>query len=178
MQLGTYLLDCQTCPPQPTRQKKKLLWTPLRWSSSVRVSASKMGYMKDRDVALKIAIRTKKPLDRKLARKARNRVNILIRNAKNSFVKEKLEQFVDNPKKFWEQIKSVMPNAKLSNPVMLVNDKGNKLNNLETASVINSHFTNIGTMLASELKRLQPGNVEPCRCLYWKINSTYTNLQY
>ena len=109
-------------------------------------------YMKDRDVALKKAIHTKKNLDRKLAQKARNRVNVLIHIAKNSFVKEKLEQFVDNPKKFWGKIKSVMPNAKLSNPVKLVNDEGNKLNILETASVINSYFTNIGTMLASELK--------------------------
>ena len=118
-------------------------------------------YMKDRDVALKKAIRTKSPSDKKLARKARNRVIVLIRNAKNIFVKEKFEQYVDNPKEFWEQIKSVMPNTKLSNPVNLIDNEGNKLSNLDTASAINSYFTNIGSLLASELKTLHPNNEEP-----------------
>ena len=118
-------------------------------------------YMKDRDVALKKAIRKKSPSDKKLARKARNRVNVLIRNAKNIFVKEKLEQYEDNPKKFWEQIKSVMPDTKLSNPVNLIDNEGNKLNNLDSASAINSYFTNIGSLLASELKKLHPNNAEP-----------------
>ena len=118
-------------------------------------------YMKDRDAALKKAIRTKNPVDKKLARKARNRVNVMIRNAKNIFVKEKLEQYEDNSKKFWEQIKSVMPNTKLSNPVNLMDDEGNKLNNLDSASAINSYFTNIGALLASELKKEHPANEEP-----------------
>ena len=39
-------------------------------------------YMKDRDAALKKAARTKDPDDKRLARSARNRVNLLIRNEK------------------------------------------------------------------------------------------------
>ena len=81
-------------------------------------------YMKDRDAAVRKATRTKDPIDKKIARKARNKVNTLTRSAKNSFIKEKLENYSDNPKRFWEQIKTVMPKANLSNPVVLENDLG------------------------------------------------------
>ena len=108
-------------------------------------------YMKDRDVALKKATRTKDPNDKRLARRARNRVNLLIRNAKNDFVKEKLENYSDNPKKFWQQIKSVMPELKFSNHINLLDMHGNKLNNLESANKINFYFANIGSDLAKDI---------------------------
>ena len=108
-------------------------------------------YMKDRDVALKKAARTKDPDDRRIARRARNRVNLLIRNAKNDFIKEKLENYSDNPKKFWEQIKSVMPATNFSNQINLLDPNGNKLNKLESANMINIYFANIGSDLAKHM---------------------------
>ena len=75
--------------------------------------------MKDRGTALKKAIRTRDPTDKRNARKSRNRVNILVRNVKNGFIKEKLETYADNPKNNWEQIKSIFPNSNLSNPIIL-----------------------------------------------------------
>ena len=108
-------------------------------------------YMKDRDAALKKAARTKDPDDKRLARRARNRVNLLIRNAKNDFVKEKPENYSDNPKKFWQQIKSVMPELNFSNQINLLDPNGNKLDSLESANKINFYFANIGSDLAKEI---------------------------
>ena len=55
-------------------------------------------YMKDRDAALRKATRTKDPTDKNIARKARNKVNTIIRNAKNESIKGKLNNYSDNPK--------------------------------------------------------------------------------
>ena len=44
-------------------------------------------YMKDRDSLLRIARRTKSTADKKAANRARNKVNKLIKNAKNNFIK-------------------------------------------------------------------------------------------
>ena len=113
--------------------------------------------MKDKDNALMKASRTKNPIDRKLARKARNRVNVLIRNAKINFAKENLENYKDNP----EQIKSVMPTSNLTNPITLQNDVGNKLSNREAATVVNTFFANISSDLAEGIKERQPNNLVP-----------------
>ena len=108
--------------------------------------------MKDRDRALKKATRTKKKDDKIYARQIRNKTNILIRNAKNNFVKEKLNNYSDNPKKFWKQIKSVMPTTGLNSPIILLDDQGSKLNNLVAANLINDYFTNIGSVLANKIR--------------------------
>ena len=86
-------------------------------------------YMKDRDAALRKATRTKDRTDKDIARKARNKVNTIIRNAKNDFIKGKLNNYSDNPKSFWEQIKAVMPTSNITNPVVLENDLGQNFNN-------------------------------------------------
>ena len=112
--------------------------------------------MKDRDRALKKATRTKKKDDKVYARQIRNRTNILIRNAKNNFVKKKLNNYSDNPKKFWEQIKSVMPTTGLNSPTILLDDQGSKLNNLDAANLINDYFTNIGSVLANKIRANLP----------------------
>ena len=99
-------------------------------------------FMKDRDSALRKATRTKDPKDKKAARLARNKVNTLIQIAKNNFIKGKLENFRDKPKKFWEQIKSVMPTSDFLNAIFLENNLGQKLNNKEAADKVNTYFTN------------------------------------
>ena len=66
------------------------------------MSAELVEFMKDFDAALRKATRTKDPKDKKAARLARNKVNTLIWVAKNNFIKGKLENFSDNPNKFWE----------------------------------------------------------------------------
>ena len=109
-------------------------------------------YMKDRDSLLKRARRTKNKKDKILANKARNKTNRLVKNAKNCFVKEKLNNFRNNPKKFWEQIKSIYPTEKNNNPIKLSDPDGKLLDRSETAELINSYFTNIGPDLAKATK--------------------------
>ena len=91
------------------------------------MSGELVEFMKDFDAALRKATRTKDPKDKKAARLARNKVNTLIWVAKNNFIKGKLENFSDNPNKFWEQIKSVMPTSDFSNAIFLENNLGQKL---------------------------------------------------
>ena len=105
-------------------------------------------YMKDRDSLLKIARRTKLAADKKEANRARNKVNKLVKNAKNNFVKEKLNDYLNNPKKFWEQIKAIFPSDKNPNPIQLPDNDGNLLSNSQIASKINTYFTTIGLDLA------------------------------
>ena len=114
-------------------------------------------FMKDRDRALRKATRTKNSIDKAYARRVRNRTNVLIRNAKNSFIKEKLQNYSDNPKKLCEQIKSVIPTAGLNNPIILLDNLGSKLNNQAAANLVNSYFTNIGSVLANQIQNPTQG---------------------
>ena len=103
-----------------------------------------------------------------------------------NFIKEKLENYIDNPKKFLEQIKAVMPTANLSNSIVLENNVGQKLSDLESATLINTYFTNIGSDLAKNIKalpqqtqipttlhipdldlKLSPQQPTPADILYW-----------
>ena len=97
---------------------------------------------------LRIARHTKSLTDKKAANGARNKVNKLVKNAKNNFIKEKLNNYLNNPKEFWEQIKAVYPSDKNTNPIQLPDKDGNLLSNPQTASKINTYFTNIGLDLA------------------------------
>ena len=125
-------------------------------------------YMKDRDSLLKKASRTKDPKDKKAANKARNRTNRLVKSAKNNFIKDKLNEYINNPKKFWEQIKSTYPSDKNQNQIRFTDHEGNTLNNSDTAILINNYFTNIGPDLAKitkdmarnmDLENLNPNTV-------------------
>ena len=111
-------------------------------------------YMKDRDSLLKKARRTRKLEDKKAANKARNKTNKLIKNAKNTFIKDKLRDFQNNPKIFWEQIKSTYPSDKVNNPIQFTNKDGNSLNNKQTAHLVNEYFTNIGPNLAKAAQEM------------------------
>ena len=104
--------------------------------------------MKDRDTLLRVARHTKSLTDKKAANRARNKVNKLVKNAKNNFIKEKLINYLNNPTKFWEQIKAVYQSDKNTNPIQLPDNDGNLLSNTQTASKINTYFTNIGLDLA------------------------------
>ena len=74
--------------------------------------------------------------------------NRLVKSAKNNFIKEKLNNYRNNPKKFWEQIKSTFPSDRSQNPIKLTDNEGNILNNVQTATLINAYFTNIVTLSA------------------------------
>ena len=100
------------------------------------------------------ARRTNEPQDNQAARKARNQTNRLLKSAKNNFIKEKLNDYRNNPKKFWEQIKSTYPTDKNQNPIRLSDTEGNILNNNQTATLVNEYFTNIGPDLANTARNM------------------------
>ena len=89
--------------------------------------ADRIEYMKDRHALLNKARRTKKLEDKKAANKARTKTNKLVKNAKNTFNKDKLRDFRNNPKAFWEQIKSTYPSDKFNNPIQFSDKEGNLL---------------------------------------------------
>ena len=81
---------------------------------------------------------------KKVANRSKNKTNHLIKNAKNTFIKEKLRDYQNNPTKIWEQIKSTYPSDKNNKPIQFSDSNGNSLGNKQTALLINKYFTNIG----------------------------------
>ena len=67
---------------------------------------------------------------------------------------KKLNDYRNNPKKFWEQIKSTYPTDKNQNPIRLSDTEGNILNNNQTATLVNEYFTNIGPDLANTARNM------------------------
>ena len=69
-----------------------------------------LNMQKDRDYLYRKAKRTKTQHDWRVARDHRNRVNIAIRNAKATLIKDELTTNKTNPKKFWRSIhKDILP---------------------------------------------------------------------
>ena len=136
----------------------------LNWITSKAkpewMAAELVEYMKDRDSLLKKARRTKDPKDKKAANRARNKTNCMVKSAKNNFIKDKLNDYQNNPKKFWEQIKSTYPSDKNQNPIRFSDKEGHTLDNNKTAKLINEYFTNIGPELAKITQDLAR-NVDP-----------------
>ena len=134
-------------------------------------------YMKDRDSLLKKARRTRKLEDKKAANRARNKTNKLVKNAKNTFIKDKLRGFQNNPKKCWQQIKSTYPSDKFNNPIQFTDKDGNSLNNKQTAHLVNEYFTNIGPNLAKTAQEMAKYDPIPnlYRQMVWTL--TYINLK-
>ena len=109
--------------------------------------------MRKRDKAYKHARRHRS--DQTSWRKAtflRNRVESLIRQHKKNKIQAELEQKRLNPTKFWNSIRTILPNTKgqditkLEDPVNGKSYEGEKL-----ATHINSFFANIGQSLANEI---------------------------
>ena len=71
-------------------------------------------YMKDRDALLRVARRTKLLADKKASNKARNKVNKSVKNAKNNFIKEKLDNYQNKPKKDGNQLSNAQTASEIT----------------------------------------------------------------
>ena len=103
--------------------------------------------MKERDRLLKVYQRTKLETDKKEMRKYRNLVNISIKNARADFVKEQLETHKDDPKKFWKELNTLIPNSKNASGQCFNNIKDDNKNIISQQllpSHVNAFFANIG----------------------------------
>ena len=107
----------------------------------------------DKDAYLRLAKETGKDDDWEMARRERNRVGKLVRNAKSEFVKEQQRVHRQDPKKFWRVISSVVPNKKqVTDQISLVGKNScTEVKDDEVADHINNFFSSIGSTLASKL---------------------------
>ena len=105
----------------------------------------------EKDRVLSAAKRSNHHEDLILARRRRNEVKQIVKNAKSEFIKQNLELHENDSGKFWKSLKDIIPskNNSNSNTITLNNDHGDLINNpKDTANEINSFFTLIGPNLA------------------------------
>ena len=83
-----------------------------------------MELIKDKDTLMIVALKTNDPVDRVIVRNARNRTNTLIRGAKASYIREQFENLKHTPKKFWHNVKEVLPDSSSSGTIDILNEHG------------------------------------------------------
>ena len=110
--------------------------------------------IKDRDYFYQTA-KTTGDIDAwNIARHLRNRTNSNIRSAKREFILNEFEENKSDHKRFWKNIRRVMPDSKGDSrqEIRLTGDDGN-VERHETAAFINDYFINVGKV---PLDALQP----------------------
>ena len=110
--------------------------------------------IKDKDRLLRRAKNRNTQIDWDLARTARNNANFQIRRAKANFVQENINVNQNNSKKFWQNIKDVLPNSKNSqhSKISLKNNDNIFINdNKDMANQMNEYFTTTGPSLAANM---------------------------
>ena len=108
--------------------------------------------IKDKDHLLKKARKSKIDIDKINARQARNLVNSLIKRARSDYVKEQLDANRNDPKKFWEVIKSVFGDSNMKERLTLFDDLDNPIEEHDTSLFINNFFAQVGPNLAQHIK--------------------------
>ena len=108
--------------------------------------------IRDKDLALKKARRSGKDEDWAFARNERNRVGRLVEVARKEFFEEEQRNSRGDPKRFWRNVASVIPNNKKDkSDITLVDNLSNtKVKLDETSNYINDFFANIGVNLARD----------------------------
>ena len=100
-------------------------------------------FMNDRDKALRKARKTKSTADWKYYRKLRNECTTTIRIAKSIYSKDLLKENANNPKKFWDTIKKIMPTKPNKTPCE------NTSNHLDKANSLCNFFSKVAFQLKS-----------------------------
>ena len=107
--------------------------------------------MRQRDKAFKKARRTKKGTDWNFARTLRNRLCMDIKSAKANTIKDRLERYGPNPKKFWQEVNKLLPHSQDAGIRYLLNESTNtRVEEMDLNEYVNDHFANIGSKLARE----------------------------
>ena len=111
-----------------------------------------MEFIIDKDKALKTAKKSNIDDDWKYARMLRNNVGSLIDSAKKNFLNDEFISSKNDPKKFWRNINTVLPNSKRNekSKILLKNNSGENIDEIRTADYINEFFSNIGPNLAKD----------------------------
>ena len=124
-------------------------------------------FIKDKDKALKKAKRTRLPEDWVLARRLRNECLARVRNCKAEFIKNELTSNQDDSKKFWNSIKTVIPDTKANRNKLYIIDNVTNQNVTpeKLPDFVNNFFADIGPNLASNIN----GN--------WEYNGITSDIQ-
>ena len=109
----------------------------------------------NKDLALRKAKRTKLSEDWKIARRLRNDCVSMVRKAKADYIQNELHENISDSKKFWKQIKNIIPNQSGGGDrIKLVNhENGNTIKEADTADFINNFFTNVGPNLSRDMNK-------------------------
>ena len=102
----------------------------------------------DKDYFLAKAKKHGKNDDWRIARNLRNQTKSLVKNAKIVFIKEQLEPNKSDSKKFWRNIKTIIPDASTNKQIHLNYENNSAISEKDTSSYINEFFTSIGPLLA------------------------------
>ena len=118
------------------------------------VTPELLEFIKDKDKALRKAKRSKSIEEWEIARQLRNECLNRVRNCKSEFVKNELNYNYDDSKKFWNTVKTVIPDKKKNSTKFLLIDPANHTHipPNELPNFENSFFADIGTNLANKLK--------------------------
>ena len=112
----------------------------------------------DKDNLLRTAKLSGRAEEWTFARRERNRVGKLVKNAKAEFVKEQQRELKSEPKKFWKYISTIMPGKKHSQGTINLTNETTRaeVQDTEVANYINLFFSSIGANLARKTnKRLK-----------------------
>lgn len=105
----------------------------------------------ERDVAFETAYTTNNPNDLIIAKNLRTSTKRDLRNARADFIQNNLKNKADNPRKFWEEINTLIKNTRKANKIELIDNDGNRVDKDKTPDFINNFFSSIGPTLASKL---------------------------
>ena len=108
---------------------------------------------KDRDRAWELAKLSNNDDDWVIARHFRNMANNSVKAAKANYVKNELENNRADPKKFWMNIKNVLPDSSGGNINIVDGITKNILPKVEQAQEINDFFATIGKKLDSKFRK-------------------------
>ena len=108
--------------------------------------------IKTKDEICKMAKKSGKPDDLKLARLIRNSTTKFIRKARENFIHDLVESNTNDPKQFWKKVGKILPGKiKTHKQVVLLDDDSNPIDDSNTPDVMNRYFTEIGPKLASSM---------------------------
>ena len=131
------------CPVRSSSFSK----TKPPWLSKELIELSR-----DKDRALKIAGTSGLYIDKQSARHIRNRCNVAFKLARRKYIMDNLTEFADNPKKFWQYIREIMPKGRSQSILKLINDHTDQsIPYDQTAQYINNFFSQVGQSLANAI---------------------------
>lgn len=112
---------------------------------------------KERDAAFEKAASSKSKEDWEEVQKARRKANSSLRKSKYTFINDNIEDACGDPKRFWRQIRLLIPNVQSQMVDYIIGKDGiSPLRGKDACNRINVYFCNISKDLAGKLSQNVP----------------------